>query len=273
MRPAAFTLVELLVVITIIVILLALLAPALDRAVYAAELAVCGTNQHGIVAGLHAYAHDNRRFYPPRPVARARRDRPTMIAAAFYAVSRTDDRSYLRPYISINKQLQCPLTGRIDMDGADLDTSVLATYALWYSFYWETGIDKAMFKLGDRFTYAGEPYSLLVSDWDGNYTGNNSTVSTHQDRDGVMFNYVTRNEPNPTNQAKWTVSLWHSGLNNRRGPIDRNDGYDDGSVRRTSDIAAEEGDPSLKNTERFIWAPQYANLSFPQDMVRMPRLK
>ena len=40
---SAFTLVELMVVITIIVLLLALMMPALDKAVYQAELASCMT--------------------------------------------------------------------------------------------------------------------------------------------------------------------------------------------------------------------------------------
>src|SRR5688500_17726571 len=38
----AFTLVELLVVIAIIVVLIAMLAPALDKAIYEAELVQCG---------------------------------------------------------------------------------------------------------------------------------------------------------------------------------------------------------------------------------------
>ena len=60
-----FTLVELLVVITIIVILLALLAPALDQAIYQAELAVCAARQDGLLTIFHAYAADEgRRKYP-----------------------------------------------------------------------------------------------------------------------------------------------------------------------------------------------------------------
>ena len=62
-----FTLIELLVVITIIVVLLALLTPALDRAIYQAEIAVCGTKQHAIAASSILYAADNKRFYPSRP--------------------------------------------------------------------------------------------------------------------------------------------------------------------------------------------------------------
>ncbi len=55
-----FTLIELMVVVTIIVVLLSLLAPALDRAVEAAERAVCGANQHAIGAGAIGYAMNNR---------------------------------------------------------------------------------------------------------------------------------------------------------------------------------------------------------------------
>ena len=59
-----FTLVELLVVIAVIVILLALLAPALDSAIYQAELAVCGSSQPGIGAEVTTYAASHKRAYP-----------------------------------------------------------------------------------------------------------------------------------------------------------------------------------------------------------------
>ncbi len=51
-----FTLVELLVVITIIVILLALLAPAMDRAMELAERTQCATNLHALYGGVAVYA-------------------------------------------------------------------------------------------------------------------------------------------------------------------------------------------------------------------------
>ena len=57
----AFTLVELLVVITIIVALLAVLAPALDRAMETATTLVCQTNLRLWTQGMYAYALDNRR--------------------------------------------------------------------------------------------------------------------------------------------------------------------------------------------------------------------
>ena len=66
----AFTLVELLVVITIIVLLLALLTPAMDKAIYRAELLRCQTNQRGIASGVLLYAVDFKRSYPYCPYAR-----------------------------------------------------------------------------------------------------------------------------------------------------------------------------------------------------------
>src|SRR5438132_646169 len=62
-RSSAFTLIELLVVVTIIAVLLALLTPALDRAIYEAELAVCGANNHALGLGVIAYAMDSKRNY------------------------------------------------------------------------------------------------------------------------------------------------------------------------------------------------------------------
>src|SRR5687767_12004352 len=57
---AAFTLVELLVVVAIIAILLALLTPALDRAVTKAETTACGANLRSWGHGLFQYRQDYR---------------------------------------------------------------------------------------------------------------------------------------------------------------------------------------------------------------------
>src|SRR5687767_44112 len=69
-RPNAFTLVELLVVMTIIAVLLALLTPALDVAVYEAELVVCASRLDALAKGVTHYALDFRRQYPYRKGAR-----------------------------------------------------------------------------------------------------------------------------------------------------------------------------------------------------------
>jgi type II secretory pathway pseudopilin PulG len=51
-RPRAFKLVELLVVVTIIVVLLTLLMPAMGRATYEAGLVRCGSTQRAATTGV-----------------------------------------------------------------------------------------------------------------------------------------------------------------------------------------------------------------------------
>ncbi|HVL39702.1 MAG TPA: type II secretion system protein, partial [Fimbriimonadaceae bacterium] len=63
---AAFTLVELLVVITILVVLLAMLTPAMDRAIYQAQLTVSAANLKSIAGGVTTYATEQQRKYPHR---------------------------------------------------------------------------------------------------------------------------------------------------------------------------------------------------------------
>lgn len=63
----AFTLVELLVVVTIVVVLLALLAPALDRAVEQALRAKCGATLHPWGISLPQYVLDHKGRLPASP--------------------------------------------------------------------------------------------------------------------------------------------------------------------------------------------------------------
>ena len=60
----AFTLIELLTVIVIVLILMALLLPALGRAKYTAKNVICINNQKQMVIGATNYATDNDMWYP-----------------------------------------------------------------------------------------------------------------------------------------------------------------------------------------------------------------
>lgn len=72
---SAFSLIELLLVVTIIVILIALLQPALMRTRIAANEARCQANMHEIANGTLSYANDNNACFP------ANRYRPNPAAA------------------------------------------------------------------------------------------------------------------------------------------------------------------------------------------------
>jgi prepilin-type N-terminal cleavage/methylation domain-containing protein/prepilin-type processing-associated H-X9-DG protein len=65
MKRKAFTLVELLVVISIIAVLLAVLIPSLSKAKKIAQAVVCKSNLHSISLILSLYAQDNRNRLTP----------------------------------------------------------------------------------------------------------------------------------------------------------------------------------------------------------------
>ncbi|MBI1373130.1 MAG: DUF1559 domain-containing protein [Phycisphaera sp.] len=67
---AGFTIVEMMVVTSIILLLLAILLPSMARARYVARLAACNSNFHQWGVGTLTYASDYRGFFPSQRIGR-----------------------------------------------------------------------------------------------------------------------------------------------------------------------------------------------------------
>jgi prepilin-type N-terminal cleavage/methylation domain-containing protein len=244
-RESAFTLIELLVVITIIVVLLAMLTPALDRALYSAEMAICGANQKGIATGAIQYASGNGRKYPYRPniVSDNGWQRPNCVSHP----GLDDDRRYLSPTIGM-KSLLDPFAGEIDISASAADASAFSNYELWFGMRYKAQGGQGMLRIGDRFTWNENStpakehrFNVLVSCEEKSDSGNGQ-CNAHPDSNGVTKFYTAQNSAtsdgwgygNTTTDGKYTLSRWVAFA--PRGVFDLNYAFDDNSVQRFDEV-------------------------------------
>jgi prepilin-type N-terminal cleavage/methylation domain-containing protein len=235
-----FTLVELLVVISIIAVLLALLTPALDQAVYQAELAVCAANQRNVVMGANAYAMESKRFYPKRDALQstAQYRRPNLVRAG----SDADDMTRLGSYVTW-KMLFDPLNGGLNegmIQRSLPTTNIYANYNLWWDWrYVRDSEGKASTRMGQVFSWNTEDFDVLVSEEDMAQL-DTRTHCSHQDALGsqsleVVQDGVVLPSTSPTTATE-TLSRWRHPNSARRAPIDANYGFQDGAVRRITEV-------------------------------------
>lgn len=248
-KPAAFTLVELLVVVTIIVMLLAMLTPALDEAVYQAELAVCGATMGQAARGVIAYGAEGRRAYPYRPCTATAtlRRRPHVIKDLLNG-NRGDDRDYLRAAWGTLDVLLDPLSPKIDLDNMQPDAIGSGHYGLWFGMK-ATVVNspkqygQGMFKLGDRLEFIDHSRgqsityrsAVLISDWDmplpiyeNNSGASQKVVVSHPDKQQRLYTQRLEN-------SGFTASWWTWGLaagSSHRPATDLNFATADGAVVR-----------------------------------------
>jgi len=242
-RQAGLSLVELLAVLGIVMVVSAIAAVGIVGAMSRSELAVCGTRLKAFATSCLSYAADNGRRYP---VARGGRFMsPSYIGGANDIGAAFDLRPVIRGHVAL-KSLLCPLSPKISLEPADTGPSdVFANYLVWAGWEYRSQDRPAgpgMFRMGDRWGWAGSRFSVLASDWDLIFAVGTSEGG-HPDADERM-------QPYQYQDRQLTASGWDGDL---RGLIDLNAGFDDGSVRRYERLQTR--DHRVKPVPSFIIPP------------------
>lgn len=265
MVKRAFTLIELLVVVAIIAVLLSLLMPAMDKAVYRAELLQCAGRLRVLGSAVTQYAFDNKRYYPDRDMGRRKQgDTGASFTATnvYSPLPKLDLRPALRPLVNINKTMQCQFPGTIELDNRppeQQDIVLESSYTLWWG--WQYKYDNqtfaGMFRMGDRFSShdfapgtGSEPrlFSVLAGDMDGSYQ--QASYTAHPDRDGLLAIQV--NDPGVF--IGRFASSWYRIGPKERGVVDNNYVFSDNSVRLYTDV------PHMNIRDRNRDHPQMARV-------------
>ena len=246
--PRAFTLIELLVVITILVVLLALLTPALDQAIYQAELAVCGSNFKTLGVGVTTYAMEYKRTYPDRPnelnylnwLMKRRTPTPNLVAK-------------LMAYIPVNGVLNDPLNQYVDYANSKTNTWLYAEYHMFFGYQF-TG-SKGMLRLGDRLEWQGDRFSVVAADLDRQKLTADAFANSHPDTDGLLTSLAIQDERTGAGGAgqggdNTTLSSWWGAM---RGAVDKNVLFLDGSVERYTKVVWDEPN---RAPGRMVYLPE-----------------
>ncbi len=240
---AGFTLVELLVVITIIVVLLALLAPGLDKAIRHAEKLQCASQMRVLGTGLTQGALEHQRKYPTRYTRYAPFD--------VYQAGYPDERPELRQYLGmkLNPLLNCPRSKAVDIDGSPSDL-VQTSYSLWYGWLPTAG-ERIMRGLNDSWTLDGQStrMRLLANDYEIHVLSTDLIYSGQQDRDGRLSLVWTQGASGTSTQ---TTSTWSGpyASNPYRGLLDNTAVYQDLSVQIYEDVKVYDEDERMTVASR-----------------------
>ena len=208
-----FTLIELLVVITIIVVLLALLTPAADKAIRLAEQARCAANLHALGLANSYYRQDNRKKFPTAsgisgPVFNVIYSGPGNDAVSSYATwggkmgtEYTYPIRLINPYVGIQRAVsvgddegvfrvfRCPSDdGTSPAPGSAFSSNRKpTTFDCWGSsyFYNSTGNNNDASGLWNKTDVRSPSRCVNVNDWSFN-----SWFIRPQNTPGVPFDYT-----------------------------------------------------------------------------------
>jgi prepilin-type N-terminal cleavage/methylation domain-containing protein len=231
--PRAFTLVELMVVVTIIVILIAMLVPAMEKAQYQGNLAICLSNLRTIAGGVVLYAASNQNAYPYRKAMWNGAWRRMNFIYDGFNNPANDERPTYRSYFKLDTLVD-PMSGQIGMDAGQIDTDSygFSNYELWFGVQFPGG--SGLFKTSDRLSYGDQVFRVIASDEDKILPGSNnsSTNCAHPDQGGRQYFQRLLNQGDVV-FGKYTLSRYlRWGTVGDRGPVDTQHAFTDGSAHR-----------------------------------------
>jgi len=174
-RRCAFSLIELLVVVTIITLLISILLPAIRRATFVSKVAACASNLRQVGVGLHAYASDNFTHYPhsvdPTPyisvpvyldVTYRPAPKPWLISSRSHIDGKFDLVPLMKPYYGNDMAgvFTCPnianewneqSKGRFPWWRTNAGT---VSYGMMFNLFRSNIIDRPMRRVGERWRQA-----------------------------------------------------------------------------------------------------------------------
>ena len=240
-RPRRFTLIEVLMVTTVLAILAAVLLPALAAARQHARLTVCAGNLRQLGLGLSLYAMESNDWYPRRAANEVARQQPQLLVAHLGRPTGPDDRALLATTLDLDATLQCPFSR---LSGGhtlwDANEEVWGSYELWAGSEIVAGQRRSgLLRQGDRaeFTDANGTHCFDVlaadfeRDWGAGLYGFFMLHTAHPDRARVLRPHE---QYGPGWGGSYTESNWgrHFGTAAAvgRGEVTRNFLRTDGSV-------------------------------------------
>lgn len=168
-----FTLVELLVVISIIAVLLALLLPALSMARSQGRMAVCKSNIRQLVLANGGYAFENNNYYVP--------------AAEDINANNGGLRRWHGSRASINESFN-PLKGPLVKYLSDGKVKECSEKKVFFqSNKWDGSFEKGCGGYGYNMSYIGSRFGHAGADWRNSYKMTAKTTDIQRAAETIMF--------------------------------------------------------------------------------------
>ena len=219
-RNKCFTILELLIVITILLILIALLLPVLHKVKRKTKNTLCVSNMRQSALAILSYAKNNNNYYPRRSV-----DSSYWSTRELIRYNNSDDRTLLEDYVDNWKVMNCSFTEPSHQAVKDSNSSnIHFSYEMYFGSYIRTyAPESGLLKIGDTATYNNNDFSILIADHDlvrkGRYWR-----SAHPDYSPQILTYKSVDTDN------LFCVRWRIAEGNVRSYVDRSFLRDDGSV-------------------------------------------